>query len=206
MAIRSDRLEDSHISDQEYFTFLYGHTKHNMHNRGGGRKENKHGLGLALSARREKFVTLLCSSSSICRLSRVCIRAKFLQSHKGMLTPLLTLANLVSQSTGSSSRLSRPSASPDFCRLPSFLDRSVLSTSIDRLLLLTLGHPFPRPVSWEISRPSPLCGFHAKTEKGILTDTHTHRNEGHPSCHRESTSSAEPETLHQRLNTKELAY
>ena len=52
-----DCLVVSLISGQGYFTFLYGRTEHNIHNREGGRKENKHGLGLAPSARREKFVT-----------------------------------------------------------------------------------------------------------------------------------------------------
>ena len=37
----SDRLVVSLISCQRYFTFLYGHTKHNIHNREGGGKENK---------------------------------------------------------------------------------------------------------------------------------------------------------------------
>ena len=36
---RSDRLVVSLISGQGYYTFLYRHTKHNMHNREGGRKE-----------------------------------------------------------------------------------------------------------------------------------------------------------------------
>ena len=48
----------------------------------------------------------------------------------GMLTHLLTLANLASQSTGSSSRLSRPLVSPDFCRLLSSVDCLVLSTDL----------------------------------------------------------------------------
>ena len=49
----------------------------------------------------------------------------------GMLTHLQTLANPASESIGSSSRLSRPSAFLDFCRLPCSLDWSVLSTSLD---------------------------------------------------------------------------
>ena len=49
MAIKSDRLVVSLISDQGHYTFLYGHTKHNQE---GGRKETtKHGLGSASSAR-----------------------------------------------------------------------------------------------------------------------------------------------------------
>ena len=38
---------------------------------------NKHGLGLAPDARREKFLTLLHGSPSICSQSQACIRAKF---------------------------------------------------------------------------------------------------------------------------------
>ena len=36
-----DRLGVYLISGQEYFTFLYGHTKHNIHTQEGERKENK---------------------------------------------------------------------------------------------------------------------------------------------------------------------
>ena len=68
----SDRLVISLIP------FLY---KHNIHNREGGRKENKHGFGLAPSTRSEKFVTLLRSFLCICELSRACIRVKFPKSH-----------------------------------------------------------------------------------------------------------------------------
>ena len=77
----SDRLVVSLISGQGYFTFLYKHTKHNIHNRGGWKKRrtNNHRLGLAPSARRE---TLLCSFLCICGLSRACIRAKFPHSHQ----------------------------------------------------------------------------------------------------------------------------
>ena len=46
------------------------------------KRTNKHRLGLAPNARREKFVTLLCSSPSICRLLQACIRARFPQSHQ----------------------------------------------------------------------------------------------------------------------------
>ena len=81
MAIRSSS-GFSHLRPW-YFTFLYGRTKHNIHNWEGGRKENKqHGLGLVPSARREKFVTLLRSFLCICGLARACIRVKFPQSHQ----------------------------------------------------------------------------------------------------------------------------
>ena len=50
MALRSSNVF-SHFQPGVY------HTKHNIHNREGGRKENKYELGLSPSARREKFVT-----------------------------------------------------------------------------------------------------------------------------------------------------
>ena len=45
-------------------------------------RTNKHGLGLAQSARKEKFVTLFCCFLCICGLSRACIRAKFPHSQQ----------------------------------------------------------------------------------------------------------------------------
>ena len=122
---------------------------------------------------RWQFPSIVC----FCELTWAFIRAKFPQSHKGMLTHLLTLANPVSQTTGTSSCLS------DFCwlfcslqltGLFSSANWSVLSTSLDCNLLLTLGPSFPRPllVLWEISRASPLCGFRSKT-KGP-SDWHPH--------------------------------
>ena len=181
LAIRSGRLVFSLISDQGYFTFLYGHTKHNIHNREGGRKENKHWHWLALSARRKKFVTLLCSSLCICRLLRAHIRAKFPQSHKRILTHLLTLANPGSQSTSSSSCLSQPSASPDFFRLVCSLLWSLLSAS---LVWLFLCSPWDLPSlilfqSRGRSRMQALCvGFAPKQTKVSSTPVEmnaTHR-------------------------------
>ena len=73
----SDRLVVSLSSGQGYFTFLYGHTKHNIHNQEVEEKrKSKHGLGLALSARRKKFMTL--SEHSVSYRERVFER----NSHK----------------------------------------------------------------------------------------------------------------------------
>ena len=67
------------------------------------------------------------------------------------------------------------------------LDCSLLPTGLFCSLLLTvlpssLGLSFPRPlpVSWEISRTISLCGFCAKTDKGIvwLAPTHTQTTNG----------------------------
>ena len=68
------------ISGQGYFPFLSGHTKHNIHNREGGRKEN--------NQTRTWFSSKL-KNGKVCdtflafgELSRACIRAKFPQSHQ----------------------------------------------------------------------------------------------------------------------------
>ena len=88
------------------------------------KRTNNHGLRLAPSARREKFVTLLCSSPCICRLSRACIRAK---CHK------------VTRNADSSSHVDQPrlwihtsqqSASPDICWLLFPVYFSVLLSSL----------------------------------------------------------------------------
>ena len=134
---------------------------------------------------------------AFCELSRACILEKLPQSHQEcwlIFSHWLTRP----ESTGSSSHLSQPSASltsvnwyllstGHFCPL-------LLTVSFSVLLLLTLGPSFPHllPVSWEISRTSSLCGFCAKTDKGILWMelTHTHRNECHPLCHKHSVPSS----------------
>ena len=141
-------------------------------------KKNKHGLGLAPSAKREKFLTLLCSSLCVCRLSQACIWAKFPQGHKGRLTHLPTLANLASQSTGSSSHLSQPSASPNFCRLvcsvhfswltPSFLSMTFLPLSSSSLM----GNLMHKSFVWVSSQ---------NRQRDALTAIHTHTNEWMPS-------------------------
>ena len=73
---------------------------------------------------------------------------------------------------------------------PTSVDYSLMSTTLFyRLALVSsasssvlLGPSFPRPlpVSWEVSRTCPLCGFHTKTDKGIfwLALTHTHTANG----------------------------
>ena len=82
----------------------------------------------------------------------------------------------ICRSTGLSSRLS------DFCSLFSTLlsspDCLLLLSFVNYLSLSSLGPSFPRPlpVSREISRSGPLCGFRAKADKGILRLTPTHTN------------------------------
>ena len=160
MAIRSDCLVVSLISNQGHYTFLYRHTKHTT----GGRKEqmNKHGLELAPSARRgEVYVTLLC----------------------------IQWANA---SMYTSETPTKATSHADFCWLcPSHsLDCSLKLTDLFCSILLTLFcllsdlPSFVFPVSWEISYAAPLCGFCAKTEKGILWMALTHpHNECLTLCH-----------------------
>ena len=94
------------------------------------KRTNKHGLGLAPSAKREKFMTFLCSFLCICEISRACIRAKFPQSHQERWLilsswPTWPLAPHVLAVT-----FHWPSASPDFCRLLFPADCPVLSTAL----------------------------------------------------------------------------
>ena len=178
----SDCLVVSLISGKEYFKFLYGHTKHNIHNREGGRKENKQTRTWVSSKRKkgEDCDTFL----AFFELSRVCIRAKFPR----MLTHPLTLANpaLTPQVLTlavacsllptalfcpllCSASFSWLSASPDFCRLPCSLPWSLLSTSVDSRTFLS-------------SSSSGLVGNLTPKQKNLLTDTYPH-NEYPTSCH-----------------------
>ena len=124
-------------------------------------KTSKLGLGLASSARREKFVILSLHSVHLWASASM------------YLTHPLPLANPASGSTHPSGRL--PLTSVDcfllstalFCPLLCYVSFSVLSGTF--LPLSSSG-------SWEILRAIPLCGFRAKTNKGILwlALTHTH--------------------------------
>ena len=134
------------------------------------RRTNKHGLRLlALSVRKEKF----CHFSDILWLLRACTRTKFPPSYQErwlILSRWLTwLLDLQVPTLRFSSRLS--------------LTVAFLWQSLSPLCLLLWDLAFPRdlPVSWEISCVSPLCGFCAKTYKGILwlALTHTHRTNAH---------------------------
>ena len=70
------------ISGQGHFTLLYKHTRQHIQPRGWKkRRTKKYRLGLAPSARKEKFLTLFCGFLCICELSQVCIRAKFPHSY-----------------------------------------------------------------------------------------------------------------------------
>ena len=97
------------VSDQGHYTFLYRYTKHN---REGGRKNKRTNTALGqLQAPKkgEVYVTLLCCSPCICRLSRACILRETSTKPLTILTSSRVGKPGLCESTGLSSRLS------DFC-------------------------------------------------------------------------------------------
>ena len=172
------------------------------------KRPNKHRLKLASSARREKFVTLLCSSLCICRLSRgwwLCGNFALFErnSHK------------VTRNADSSSHVGQPGVwihTPSSCSiLLTALFCWLLSSAFFSILLWSLDCRLPPDTfssfSWLVlslqlwdlpslvlfrsrrkSRAQTLfCGFRAKTDKGIfwlaLTHTHTHTTNVHIVSH-----------------------
>ena len=187
MAIRSDRLVVSLISDQWYFTFLDGHTKHNIRNRESGRKENKHGLELALSARRKKYVTLLCSSPCICWLSR-------------------EIPTKPQWNADSSSHVILPqvqaAAFLDGQLPPTSVDWSILSPSANWLLSLQFWH-LPSLVVFRScgkSHVQALCvGFAPKQTKGS-SDWHPHPKKRMPPIVSRTWTLLKKEKLEETVN------
>ena len=101
------------------------------------KRTNKHGLGLAPSTRREKFVQLSVHLQAIASM----YSSETPTKSPGILTHLLTLSNPASQFTGSSSRLSRLSASPVLSPLDS---RTFLPSSSSGLV----GNLTHKPFVW----------------------------------------------------------
>ena len=103
-----------------------------------GVEEKKNRLGLAPSARKEKFVILLCNSPCICRLSQACICVKVPQSHLGMLThfALVNPAPVGQQVLAAAFRTS-VDWSPLISWLTCSVDWSLLLSSADCVVLLT---------------------------------------------------------------------
>ena len=168
MAIRSSN-GFSHLQPGEFHIF-FTNTQGTTYTteRVEEKRTNKHGLGLAPSARREKFVTLSKHSVLLWAIASV-YSSEIPTKSPGTLTHLLTLANPASGSTVPS--LLSLLLAALFCRLP----WSVLSS----VLLWDFAFPRPVPVSWLILHARHLCRFRTKTDKGILwlAYTHTHRNE-----------------------------
>ena len=99
------------ISGQGYFTFLYGHTKHNIHNQEGGRKENKQSRTLVSSKRKKGEVCDTFTLLSVHLWASMSVYSSEIPTRPpGMLTHPLTLANLASESTGPSSCSLLPTA------------------------------------------------------------------------------------------------
>ena len=157
----SDRLVVSFISGKgisHFFTDILNTTS--TTERVEEKRTNKHGLGLAPSARREKFMILSQHSMHLWPIAIV-YSSEIPTKSPGMLTHPLTLANQASKSTGPSSHLLSLAGCPVlstslFCRLPWSADSSGLFWDL----------VFPRPLP--VLHASPLCGFCAKTDKGIL--------------------------------------
>ena len=163
MAIRSDRLVVSLISDLGYYTFLYGYARHN---REGGRKEqtNKHRLRSAPSARGEEvYVTLFVHSVFLWTNASVySSKNPYKATSNADLTSRVSPPGLC--------RSTDPSSHPsDFYWLVSYLPDShlpdcfLLSTGPFCTLLLTVFFwdlpSLVLPISWEILCGSLLCAF-----------------------------------------------
>ena len=188
MAIRSDHLVVSLISDQGHYTFLYGHTKHN---REGGRNEQT-----------RAWVSSKCKREVCDTFLQLAVHMHVFAQNFHKATRNADSFSCVSQpglcrSTGLSSRLS------DFCSslfsalllspwLTCSVNWSLLLPSADCLLLVSfvswlslssLGSSFPHPLPAlrEIFHLSPLCGFHVKADKGSLwlTPIHTEMDATH---------------------------
>ena len=188
VAIRSDCLVAWLISEQGALHISL--RTHKIQSRGRKKRTNKHGLGLAPSAKK-KSVTLW--HRGFCELTWACTRAKILTKPLAMLTSARVGSPGLCRSTGLSIRLS------DFCWLSFLLYFHLLSVSFYRLcpsldcylkptvlfcsllptaffcLLLDLPS-LVFSLSWEISSADPLCGFRAKIDKGILWLAPTHTN------------------------------
>ena len=186
MAIRSSSGFSHHRSGVFRISLRTHKTQHTQPRGWKKREQTNTDLGY-LQAQEGRRLWYFPSILSICGLA--CIRAKFPQSHKecwlifsGWPTRPWVPTSLQSPTLSNwlpcSASFSWLTASSDFCRLPCSVDWSVLPPSLFWFLLLTLEPFFPRPlpVSWEISRASPLCRFRAKTDKRIywLALTHTH--------------------------------
>ena len=128
------------------------------------KRTNKHGLWLACILR---FMANVYSSKTHTR-------------SPGMLTHLLTLANLASETTHSSSRYSLRLTAL-FCRLVSSLLWSLLSTSVNSRTFLRssssclVGNLARQPFVWVLRR---------NWQRNLLTGTYPHpHNECPTSCH-----------------------
>ena len=99
MAIRSSS-GFSHLRPRAFHIAIQTHkTQHTQPRTWKKRRTNKHGLGLAPSARKEMFVTLLCGFSVHLAIASV-YPSEISTQPLGTLTHLLPLTDLASESTG----------------------------------------------------------------------------------------------------------
>ena len=176
MAIRSEHLVVSLISHQGHYTFLYRYAKHKLE--GGGKEPmNKHGLGSAPSTRRGKTMWHFCAALRVFTgYHRRIFARKFHKATRNAdpsLDCLLCPASIFSLPLSADGVLlwtaisSWLFSSALLCQLtPSVLSGTVLPSSTSGLAL----KPFVFVLRQNRQRDSP-------------TDTHTNRNERHPSCY-----------------------
>ena len=161
----------SFISGRGHFSLLYKYTRHNIHNREGGRKEKQ-----TPNARKEKFVTL--SVVFLWPIASV-YQSEIPTQPPGTLTRPLALADLVSKSTVSNSSLG---------------SRLFLNVALPRLLLTAFFHWLPGELPslvffrsrWKSRVQALLWVSRQNRQKNSLTGTHPHphpRKRMHTSCH-----------------------
>ena len=170
-SLPSGRLVVSLISDQGYFTFLYGHTKHKLQAQEEGSLRH--------------FPSILC----ICGIARACIRAKIPAKSPGMLTHPLTLANPPSGFTYPSSH----PLSHDDCPILStsmFYSGTFLPSSSFGLVGDLTRKPFVW-VSRKNSQRDPLTGTHPHPHNECLTSCHTCNNRKERRTNRRRRSTVE---------------
>ena len=158
------------ISGQRHFTLICK-TQHAQPRRWKKRRTNKHGLGFAPSARREKFVIILCGFLWAIASE---YPSEIPTQPPGTLTHPFALADMASESIGPNSSLnSRLSLTVTFRRL--------LLTAFFCSLPWDLAFPRLLPVSQETSRASPLCGVSRQNrQRDPLNGTHPHSQKRMP--------------------------
>ena len=158
MAIRSDRLVVSLISDQGHYTFLYGYTKHNRED---GRKGQMNTDLGQLQAQEGEFRDPFCA---FFELTRACTRVKLPQKPLAMLTSvdcvLLLLLTALSSRLISFTPFRWLSPSAPFC----WMSYSVFSRTFLPSSFRFRGR----------SRVQALCLGFAPKQRDSLTGTHTH--------------------------------
>ena len=160
----SDRLVVSLITGQKYFTFLYGHTRHNIHNREGEGKENKQTRTLVISKRKkgEVYDTFLAFCASVSYRER-----EFEQnSHK------------VTRNVGSSLHVCQPGLWAHWSKQSAFprLLLTALTCRLSSLFwsLFSAVHFGTSDVTGDLARKPFVWVSHQNRQRNHLTGTHPH--------------------------------